>query len=127
LEEAVSAMRAREVHAALVPDASGIRRLVERRASGKADASRAFALAFCALPGAVYVGAVAEPPAILVAASDDSGVDAGRVLKAALGTVGGRGGGSPRLAQGTVPDAAALDAVVAALSAGDSADHVQAS
>jgi alanyl-tRNA synthetase len=127
LEEAVSAMRAREVHAALVPDAGGIRRLVERRPSGKADASRAFALAFCALPGAVYVGAVAEPPAILVAASDDSGVDAGRVLKAALGTVGGRGGGSPRLAQGTVPDAAALDAVVAALSAGDSADHVQAS
>jgi len=117
LEEAVSALRAREVHASLVPDRGGIRRLVERRPSGKVDAARAFALAFCALPGTVYLSVVAEPPAILVAASDDSGVDAGRVLKAALGAVGGRGGGSPRLAQGTVPDAAALDALVDAVGA----------
>jgi alanyl-tRNA synthetase len=115
LEEAVSALRAREAHGGLVPDASGIRRLVERRPAGKAEASRAFALAFSALPRAVYVSVVAEPPAILVAASEDSGVDAGRALKGALGTVGGRGGGSARLAQGTVPDAAALEAVVAML------------
>ena len=63
-----------------------------------------------------------EPPAILVAASDDSGMDAGRLLKEALGTVGGRGGGSPRLAQGTVPGAesrAALNAVARMLGFGD--------
>jgi alanyl-tRNA synthetase len=45
---------------------------------------------------------------VLVAASVDSGVDAGRHLKQVLATVGGRGGGSARLAQGSVPDEAAL-------------------
>ena len=49
---------------------------------------------------------------MLVAASDDSGVDAGKLLKATLAGVNGRGGGSPRLAQGSVPDAAALERAV---------------
>lgn len=115
LEEEVSVARARDAYALLTPDAAGIRRLVERRPSGKADAARAFALAFCALPKATFAVAVEAPPAILYAASDDSGIDAGRALKGALGAVGGRGGGSPRLAQGTVPDATALDAVLLAL------------
>jgi alanyl-tRNA synthetase len=56
-----------------------------------------------------------NPMAALVAASEDAGVDAGAVLKKVLTAVGGRGGGSPTLAQGSVPDAQALDAVVAAL------------
>lgn len=115
LEDEVSVARARDAYAQLAPDADGIRRLVERRPSGKADAARAFAIAFCALPKATFVAAVQSPPAILFAASDDSGIDAGRALKTALGAVGGRGGGSPRLAQGTVPDAGALDAVLQAL------------
>ncbi len=112
LEDEVSVARARDAYAQLEPDSAGIRRLVERRPAGKADAARALALAFCALPKATFAVAVQAPPAILFAASDDSGIDAGRALKAALGAVGGRGGGSPRLAQGTVPDAAALDAVL---------------
>ena len=115
LEGEVSAARARDVHAALPPGDDGVRRLLERRASGKVDDARALALAFAALPKGVVAVAVATPPAILVAASDDSGVDAGRLLKEALGAVGGRGGGSARLAQGTVPDAAALETVIAAL------------
>ena len=115
LEDEVSVSRARDAYGELEPDARGIRRLVERRPAGKADAARALALAFCALPRATFAVAVTAPPAVLFAASDDSGVDAGRVLKAALGEVGGRGGGSPRLAQGTVPDVAALDAVLEAL------------
>ncbi len=115
LEGEVSAARARDVHAALTPGDDGVRRLLERRASGKVDDARALALAFAALPKGVVAVAVAAPPAILVAASDDSGVDAGRLLKEALGAVGGRGGGSARLAQGTVPDAAALETVITAL------------
>jgi alanyl-tRNA synthetase len=115
LEGEVSAARARDVHAALPPGDDGVRRLLERRAGGKVDDARALALAFAALPKGVVAVAVAAPPAILVAASDDSGVDAGRLLKEALGAVGGRGGGSARLAQGTVPDAAALETVIAAL------------
>lgn len=115
LEGEVNAARARDVHAALPPGDDGVRRLLERRAGGKVDDARALALAFAALPKGVVAVAVATPPAILVAASDDSGVDAGRLLKEALGAVGGRGGGSARLAQGTVPDAAALETVIAAL------------
>ncbi len=115
LEGEVNATRARDVHAAITPGADGVRRLLERRPSGKVDDARSLALAFAALPGGVVAIAVASPPAILVAASDDSGFDAGRSLKAALGAVGGRGGGNARLAQGTVPDAAALDAVITAL------------
>jgi alanyl-tRNA synthetase len=48
----------------------------------------------------------------LLATSADAGVDAGQKLKAALAEVGGRGGGTARMAQGSVPDAALLDRVV---------------
>ena len=111
LEEAVAGFRAREQYASLTPDASGVRRWVERRETGKADASRATALAFCALPMAVYLAVVTDPPALLVASSADSGLDAARALKEALGAVGGRGGGGPRLAQGTVPLGGAQEAL----------------
>ena len=53
---------------------------------------------------------LAEPPSVLLATSADSGIDAGQILKAALQAVGGRGGGTARMAQGSVPDAAALAA-----------------
>ena len=112
LLDEVSATRARDAYAGIVPDAAGLRRLVQRRPTGKADESRAFAMAFCALPKATFAAVVATPPAILVAASDDSGIDAGRVLKPALAEVGGKGGGNARLAQGTVPDAGALETVL---------------
>jgi alanyl-tRNA synthetase len=52
---------------------------------------------------------------VLLSSSEDSGIDAGRTLKERLAAVGGRGGGSPRLAQGSVPDLAALESVVATL------------
>lgn len=111
-EGELAVYRARERYEALPAGADGLRRTIEARPTGKADDARHLALAFCALPGTVFVATVAEPPAVLVAASDDSGVDAGRMLKEALAAVGGRGGGSPRLAQGTVPDPAALQQVV---------------
>jgi alanyl-tRNA synthetase len=55
---------------------------------------------------------------VLLGTSEDSGVDAGRLLKEQLAAVGGRGGGSPRLAQGSVPDKASLERLVAALVSG---------
>jgi alanyl-tRNA synthetase len=73
------------------------------------------ALAYGALPGGVFVGAVANPPAVILAASADSGVDASRVLRSALETFGFRGGGSARVAQGTVQREDALQAVIEAL------------
>jgi alanyl-tRNA synthetase len=77
---------------------------------------RAVAHAVAALPKAVFVGACESLLTVIVAASPDSGVNAGDVLKGALAAHGGRGGGNPKVAQGSVPTAAALIAVVESLS-----------
>ena len=82
------------------------------------DELRALAQAAFAFPRVVVIGALRAPPSLLLGTSEDSGIDAGRILKEHLAAVGGRGGGSPRLAQGSVPDAAALDKLVTALVSG---------
>jgi alanyl-tRNA synthetase len=115
-EEQLAGYRARELYEATPADAGGTRRALVADAAGL-DSIRTLAQAFTALPRAVLVATLATPPTVLVAAAADSGVDAGAALKAALGPVGGRGGGSARLAQGTVPDAEGLRRVVTALTA----------
>src|SRR5689334_9624386 len=106
---------ARELYASQVPDARGRRVAVVREAAGPIERLRTLAQAYAGLSGAVFVGLVERPPAILLAASATADLDAGRRLKDALGSQGGRGGGNPRLAQGTVDDPARLDAVLAAV------------
>lgn len=114
LAQELATYRMRERYDAAAPNASGVRVVVVRDATS-ADELRALAQSTLNLPLAVVVGALREPTSVLLAASDDSGINAGQLLKERLATVGGRGGGSPRLAQGSVPDAAALDAIVADL------------
>lgn len=114
-EEELAGFRARALYERTTPGADGVRRAVERRPAGGLEELRALAHAFTALPKAVLVAAVDEPPALLLAASEDSGVNAGAALKAALAEAGGRGGGSPRVAQGSVPDRGALERVIRAL------------
>ena len=114
LEKDLAVFRARERYDAATADASGVRTIVIRDA-GSIDELRALAQAAFALPKVVVVGALNSPPSVLVAASEDSGVDAGKILKERLAAAGGRGGGSPRLAQGSVPDLAAVESVVASL------------
>ena len=89
----------------------------ERASEGSPDAWREFALAYSALPGAVFLGASESPPSVLLAASADTGIDAGQVLRGALAPSGGRGGGSRRMAQGSVPTREALDDVLARIEA----------
>jgi alanyl-tRNA synthetase len=67
------------------------------------------------MPKAIFVGAVQSPPAVLLAASPDAGIDAAGVLKGLLAAVGGRGGGSAALAQGVVPGRAQLEQVIASI------------
>ena len=114
LEKELAAFRARERYDAAPVDARGVRTVVIRDIPSM-DELRALAQASFALPRVIVVGALEEPPSVLVAASEDSGLDAGKWLKAQLTAAGGRGGGSPRMAQGSVPDRAAVDAVVQAL------------
>jgi alanyl-tRNA synthetase len=117
LEGELAVYQARTLHDETPPTAGGVRVVVIRRQAGSLEELRPLAQAFVALPRAAFVGVVTSPPTVLVAASDDVGVDAGAVLKAALASAGGRGGGSPRLAQGTIPSATGLDDVVAAVRA----------
>jgi len=106
--------RGREWYASTTPGAGGIRR-VERRIPTLSDDVRAEAQSFVTGAKAVFLAIGEEPPAILLAASADSGVHAGNLLKSALAPAGGRGGGSAGMAQGSVPDKSALAAVVKAL------------
>jgi len=114
LEKDLAVFRARERYDAATVDANGVRTIVVRDA-GSIDELRALAQAAFSLSKVVVVGALNSPPSVLVAASEDSGVDAGKILKERLAAAGGRGGGSPRLAQGSVPDLAAVESVVASL------------
>jgi alanyl-tRNA synthetase len=115
LEEALAGYRARELYAAATPDGHGLRLTALRDPGGSVDRLRTLAQAYGALPGGVFVGALAAPPTIVVATAADSGVDAGRALRAGLDAAGGRGGGNPRLAQGKPATAEAIDQAVAAV------------
>ena len=113
LELDLAAYRGRELYELTPPGADGIRRASQRLERGSLEEVRGVAQSFTAQPKAVFVASLAEPPSMLLAASADSGIDAGQTLKTALQGAGGRGGGTARMAQGSVPDAAALAAVLA--------------
>jgi len=118
LEMDLAGYQGREWYANAAAGADGVRRLVRRLDSGSLEEIRAIAQSFTAHPKAVFLATLASPPSILLAASEDAAVDAGKVLKAALTECGGRGGGTARIAQGSVADAGRLEAVVAKVSAG---------
>jgi alanyl-tRNA synthetase len=107
--------RARELYTTAEPESTGIRRVTVREEGATADTLRGLAQAFTSMPMAVFVGAVNSPPAVVLAASADTGIDAAGLLKSLLSSVGGRGGGSSRLAQGIVPGRAQLQTVVESL------------
>jgi alanyl-tRNA synthetase len=95
-----------DLYAATAPDANGVRVTVQRGPID--DATRARAQAFVAGQKSVFLAVCDQPPSLLLAASADSGIHAGERIKAAVTASGGRGGGNQQLAQGSVPDAAAL-------------------
>jgi alanyl-tRNA synthetase len=103
----------RELYEATVAGPGGVRRVVQRLAFGSFDDLRAVAQSFTSQPKAVFVGVIEEPPSVLLAVSADAGLDAGKALKTALTEAGGRGGGSSRIAQGSVPSRELLERVLA--------------
>jgi alanyl-tRNA synthetase len=117
LQTALDLCRARELYQGAAPDAAGIRKVVVRETGEPLEALRGLAQAYASMPRAIFVGTAATPPAVVLAASPDAGVDAAGLLKGLLATVGGRGGGSATLAQGIVPGRPQLEAVVASLQA----------
>jgi alanyl-tRNA synthetase len=94
--------RGRELYAATEPGAEGSRKLV-RRVDAISEDLRTEAQSFAAGSHAAILILAENPPSALVAASKDSGINAGQWLKTALNAMGGRGGGSPSMAQGSLP------------------------
>jgi alanyl-tRNA synthetase len=117
LELELAAYKGRELYQSTAPTADGFRRVAERAASGNLEDLRAVAQNFTAHSKAVFLAALNDPPSVLLAVSEDAGIDAGKVLRASLAAAGGRGGGTARMAQGSVPDAAKLDGLLGALEA----------
>jgi len=111
LERELAEHRGRELHARTSPDERGRRVAVVMDAESM-EGLRALAQVYATLPGGVLVGAVGSPPAMLFAAAEDTGIDAGKTLREVVTAVGGRGGGSPRVAQASVPDAEAARAAL---------------
>ena len=96
---------------ATAADADGIRRVV--RKGPITDDTRALANGFTAQPKSMLLQLCEDPPSFLLAASKDSGLNAGALVKEALAETGGRGGGSPVSAQGSAPTREALAQVEA--------------
>jgi alanyl-tRNA synthetase len=114
--ESLDGYRAAELYAAARERSGGALALsVERQPRGALQDYRGLAQSYAKHPRALFIVAIDEPAALLVACSEDSGMDAGASLKAALAAAGGRGGGSPRLAQGSFETPAALAAALSAI------------
>ena len=115
LELELAAYRGKELYQTAEPGPDGVRRVTQRLDRGNLEDLRAVAQNFTALPMSVFLATLEDPPSVLLAASADSGLDAGKLLKAALTEAGGRGGGNARIAQGSMPEVSALEKVTRAL------------
>ena len=109
LEAYLADYQGRELYQQTRPNERGRRVHQRHERAGGLDPYLALALAFTtAGPEAVLLVTTEAPPALLLAVSPDSGLRAGDILKSVVTTLGGRGGGSATLAQGSLPDAASL-------------------
>jgi alanyl-tRNA synthetase len=109
----VARREGRELWAATEPGADGIRRVTQRGPID--DMVRARAQAFVAQGHAVFIAVSENLPAVLLAASTDSGIHAGERVQAAVTAAGGRGGGNQALAQGSLPSQADLNRILTLL------------
>jgi|SRR5579862_130971 len=115
LQGELAAYQGRELYAATEADANGVRRVVRKLAAGTLEQVRPLATSFTAQPNSVFIAVIEQPPSVLLAVSADAGIDAGKKLQPLLAQHGGRGGGSSRMAQGGLPSAEKLEAVLGEL------------
>lgn len=110
--------RAAELVASTAAGPDGVRRIMEQAAGGTVEDLRALAQAVTSHPKVFFAGVLAQPATLLLAASADAGLDAGALLQEVLGKLGGKGGGTARLAQGGVASPEELPAALRALGFG---------
>ncbi len=111
----LAGFRARDYWERAAVGESGVRRIVLAPFDGPVKDAEPMVQALLAMGPCTVLVLSPSAQSVMLGASDGSGVDAGQTLRPALQAVGGRGGGSPRLAQGSVPDTFQLDAVARAL------------
>jgi len=104
LSNELARYEARSQWDAATANADGLRRIRINLEQGAVRDIEPLAQSLIALGACVVLASTRAPAGVLFAAAEDSGIDAGQTLRAALAAVGGRGGGSPRVAQGSVPD-----------------------
>jgi alanyl-tRNA synthetase len=111
-----AAQQGRDMWSSTEPGPDGLKRVLARIAKGAPDDEmRTLAQGFVQQGMALYAAAIADPPALLLAASADAGLHAGNRLKEILAICGGRGGGNAALAQGSLPSPEALAQAVSLL------------
>ena len=96
-------------------DANGLRHIRLPALEGAVRDAEPLVQALVALGHCVVLALSPSTGGVMLGASAESGLDAGKVLRAALQANGGRGGGSAHLAQGTVADRFALESVTRTL------------
>jgi len=95
LSSELAALQGKALYDATPASPDGVRRHLYR--GPLTDEIRTQAQVFTAQPKAVFLALCDQPPSLLLAASKDSGVQAGATVKQTLS----RGGGSPQMAQGS--------------------------
>ncbi len=115
LEATVATAEAARLAAGTPSGPDGIRVITDLESGRSPDEMQRLARAVAALASTRFVGTLASPPLVVVAAHPDSGCHAGTMLRTALAVVGGKGGGSLTFAQGTVERSSDLAQVVATL------------
>lgn len=106
----------RALYEATPANARGFRVLIREIARGPVtEELRVLAQSFVSAPKAAFLAVASDPPSVLLCVSQDSGLHAGNLVKAAVAAAGGRGGGNAQVAQGSVAGPDALSRVAAAL------------
>jgi alanyl-tRNA synthetase len=114
LEKQLAAHQVAELVAAAPQSAAGLKII---QATGSTEILRVMAQDALKHPRVLFIGAQSDGSGLVVAATEDSSLDAAKLLREALVAVGGKGGGSPRLAQGAAPAAQARDDVIRRITA----------
>lgn len=112
LAEEVNGYRALQLVGETAVGPDGVKRILAEPAGATVEDLRGLAQAVTQHPKVFLAAIATDPPTLLLAASADAGVDAGAALKEILARVGGKGGGNARMAQGGVPDAGAVRAIL---------------
>ncbi|MBK5294302.1 MAG: hypothetical protein JJE04_21800 [Acidobacteriia bacterium] len=109
LEQAAAA--GKSLHGATPVNSKGLRVHIRHVTGGIEDEARAEAQGFAGQGEAVFLILAASPASVLLAVSSGAPFPAGPTLKALLEKHGGRGGGNPQMAQGSLPSAESLAAL----------------